>query len=385
MFVYADHASTTPLDPKVENAMREYFSEKFANPSSLFYNRGYEVREAIEKSREKVLEFLNAPEGSLVFTSGGTEANNLAILGYARRNKGKSKRIITTGIEHGSVLKPLEQLEREGFEVVKVPVDNTGRVVLEELEKELKKGALMVSIGHANVEIGTVQDIKEIGRLCQEHDTVFHLNACYSFGKIELDLKKVPADLVSVTCHKTYGPKGAGGLYIRRGVSVDPIIFGSGQENGLRSGMPDVPAIIGLGKIAEIRAKEMEKEAERLRELEKPLLELLDVPHSWLNGHEVHRIPGHLNVSFRYVEGEAMVALLDAKGVIVSTGSACSSPNLRASHVLLGIGLKPEDVNGSLRISLGKSNNEEHVDYMLREIPEVVERLRKISAWRPEE
>jgi len=383
MHVYADHASTTPVDPKVMNAMQPFFSEHYSNPESVFYGRGYSVRQEVEKARDTIQKAIGSEKGKLVFTSGGTEANNLALFGYCKANKGKQ--IISTTIEHGSVLEPLKQLEKHGYEIILLDVDKTGRINTDALAAAISKKTALVSIGHANLETGTIQDMKKISKITRQENVPLHVDATYSFGRIPFNLKEIPSDLVSLTAHRMYGPKGIGALYIGPGIEVKPLIYGSGQEKGMRSGMINVPGVIGFGKAVELREKTMRSEAEKLRELEKSLFKLLEIPDSWLNGSKNHRIPGHVNISFKYVEGESIATLLDQQGIEVSTGSACSSPTLQASHVLLALGLKVEEVHGSVRFTLGKDNTKKQVDHITKHVPTIIKELRKISAWQPGE
>lgn len=380
--IYMDHAATTYVDPRVFEAMKPYFSEKFGNPSSP-HSLGQEARKAIDEARNKVADLINAKENDIIFTSCATESNNLAIKGIVLANKNKGKHIITSKIEHHAVLHPCEWLEKQGFEVTYLPVDKYGLISLEDLENTIRKDTILVSIIHANNEIGTIEPIKEIGKICHEKNVYFHTDATQSFGKIPIDVEKMNIDLLSASAHKVYGPKGVGCLYIRSGTKIDSLFHGGGHEFGIRSGTENTPGIVGFGKACEIAKKEMNSEAKRLTKMRDKLTKnVLKINDSYLNGHPTKRLPNNTNFWFKYIEGESLVMHLDAKGVFASTGSACSSKSLEPSHVLLAIGLKPEEAHGSLRLTLGKRNTEEDVDYVLKILPGIVEKLRKISPFK---
>ncbi|MFB0502534.1 MAG: cysteine desulfurase family protein [Candidatus Bathyarchaeia archaeon] len=374
-----DYAATTPLDPRVLEAMNPYFTEVYGNASSI-NAFGLEAREALEDARRVVAGLMNAEAKELVFTGSATEANNLVLKGFAFR-KGKEKaHIAISTIEHDCVLNSAKWLEKQDFRITYVPVDRYGLLDLGELEDALRSGASLVSIIHANNEIGTIQTLKEIGELCHEYGAHFHTDAAQSFGKIPIDVEEMNIDLMTVNAHKIYGPKGVGALYIKKGVRLEPLLHGGGHEFGLRSGTENVPGIVGFARAVELRREEMGPEADRLSALRDRLIKgTLEIEESYLNGHPVRRLPNIANFKFSYIEGESLVLLLNDEGVAASTGSACSSRSLEPSHVLLALGLKPEEVHGSLRISLGKYNTEEDVDYILDVLPGAVEKLRRIS------
>ena len=376
-----DHSATTPVAPLVLEAMLPYFSEKYGNASSL-HSFGLEAKEALEAAREKVACLLGASPEEIIFTSGGTESDNLALKGIARRNKEKGKHIITTSIEHPAILETCGRLEKEGFEVTYLPVTSAGLVDLAALEANIRQETILISVMHANNEVGTIQPLEEIGKIAKKRDICLHTDAVQSVGKIPTDVNALGVDLLSLSAHKLYGPKGVGALYIRKGTKLESIIQGGGHERGLRSGTENIAGIVGLARAAELANQTMTAEAERLTKLRDRLAKLIleTVPDAWINGTMKRRLPGNLNFGFRYVEGESMLLFLDAMGIAVSTGSACSSHKLEPSHVLRSLGLKPEECHGSLRITLGSSNTEEDVDYVAQSIIKAVERFRGISA-----
>ncbi len=383
--IYMDHAATTPLAPEVLEAMVPYFSERYGNPSSL-HSFGREARAAVDDARSDVAALLNAEPSEIYFTSGGTESDNLAIKGIARKNTKKGRHIITSSIEHPAVLEVCKALTREGFEVTYLPVTREGVVEVGTVEEAVREDTILISVMHANNEIGTIQPLEEIGRLAGEKEIYFHTDGVQTAGKIPVDVKSLGLDAFSLSGHKLYGPKGAGALYIRKGVRIESIQQGGGHERGMRSGTENVPDIVGLGRAARIAKENMAEESERMRSLRDRMRDwvLKEIEASWLNGHPDKRLPSNLNFGFRYIEGESLLLYLDAKGVAASTGSACSSKKLAASHVLSAIGLSPVESHGSLRITLGMSNTEEEVDYTCRAISDSVERLREMSAMRPE-
>jgi cysteine desulfurase len=377
--VYMDHAATTYVDPRVVQAMLPYFTECFGNASSL-HSFGREAKEALEHSREIVAKALGASPNEIFFTSGGTESDNLAIKGviYANRNK---NHIITSIIEHHAVLETCNSLQEQGVEVTYLPVDKQGFVSLNHLEDALTEKTGLVTIMHANNEIGTIEPIKEIGKITRERGVYLHTDAVQSFGKIPTNVNDLNVDLLSISGHKIYGPKGVGVLYVREGVKIEPVQHGGGHERGMRSGTENVPGIVGLAKAVEISQAEMGKESQRLTRLRDKLIKgVLEIEDSWLNGHPTKRLPNNSNFSFSGIEGESLILRLDARGVAASTGSACSSGSGAPSHVLTSIGLTPEQANGSLRLTLGKCNTEEDVDYVLKVLPEIVSDLRKLSS-----
>ncbi|MFH1126091.1 MAG: cysteine desulfurase NifS [Candidatus Altiarchaeota archaeon] len=379
--IYLDHAATTPVNPDVLEAMKPYFSLNYGNASSL-HSYGVEAKEAVENSRNMVGKALNCSPEEVVFTSGGTESNNLALQGAAMANKEKGRHIITSKIEHHAVLHPCEYLEKQGFEVTYLNVDKEGIVNPKELEKNIRRDTILISIMHANNEIGTIEPVKEIGAIARKNKILFHTDAVQSHGKIPIDVGDMKIDLLSISAHKLYGPKGVGALYVREGVRIQPLIYGGGHERNLRSGTENVTGIVGLAKATELALEEMLKEMERQAKLRDKLIKnILTLKDSWLNGHPTQRLPNNLNVSFRYIEGESILLMLDEKGIAASTGSACSSKSLTPSHVLTAIGLKPEEAHGSLRLTLGKENTEEEVDYVLEVLPEIVNKLRRMSPY----
>ncbi len=376
-----DHSATTPVAPEVLEVMLPYFSEKFGNASSL-HSFGLEAKEALEASREKVAKLLGANTEEIIFTSGGTESDNLALKGIAYRNREKGKHIITTTIEHPAILEVCRKLENQGFEVTYLPVTDEGFVDPGTLESAIRKDTILISAMHANNEIGTIQPLKEIGKIAAERDIYFHTDAVQSAGKIPIDVNDMGLDLLSLSAHKLYGPKGVGTLYVRKGTRIESITQGGGHERNLRSGTENISGIVGLAKAAELAQQVMGEEAERLTKLRDILAkQVLDsVLDCWINGSMANRLPSNLNFSFKFIEGESLLLFLDSKGIAVSTGSACSSKKLEPSHVLLALGLSPVDCHGSLRITLGRSNTEEEINYVAGAIKEAVERFRSISA-----
>jgi cysteine desulfurase len=379
--IYMDHSATTPVAPEVLQAMLPYLSDKFGNASSL-HSFGQEAKEALEESREKVAKLLAANPEEIIFTSGGTESDNLALKGIARRNKDKGKHIITTSVEHPAILETCKKLEKEGFAVTYLPVTSEGLVELAALEAAIRPDTILISVMHANNEVGTIQPLEEIGQLAAERDIYLHTDAVQSVGKIPTDVNALGVDLLSLSAHKLYGPKGVGALYIRKGTRLENIMQGGGHERGLRSGTENVAGIVGLAKAAELCSESMASEGQRLTQLRDRLagLVLEKVKDAWINGTMKRRLPGSLNFGFSYVEGESLLLFLDSKGIAVSTGSACSSHKLQPSHVLLSLGLRPEKCHGSLRITMGRSNTTDEVDYVAQCIAEAVERFRSISA-----
>lgn len=376
-----DHSATTPVAPEVLAAMLPYFGEKFGNASSL-HRSGREAKEALEDSREKVAALLGARAEEIIFTSGGTESDNLALKGIARKNQKLGKHIITTQIEHPAILETCRALEKDGFEVTYLPVTGEGLVELSTLEASIRPDTILISVMHANNEVGTIQPLEEIGRLAAERDIYLHSDAVQSVGKIPVNVDDLGVDLLSLSAHKLYGPKGVGALYIRKGTKLESIIQGGGHERRLRSGTENISGIVGLARAAELAERDMPREAERLAGLRDRLAELVlgKVKDAWINGTMKKRLPGNLNFGFKYVEGESLLLFLDSKGICVSTGSACSSHKLEPSHVLMSLGLKAEECHGSLRITLGMSNTMEEIEYVAESIVEAVERFRGISA-----
>ena len=382
-----DHGAGMPLDSRVFEAMKPYFMENYGNPSSS-HSFGNSARNAIAASREKVAQLVAAEKPQeVIFTSGGTESNNLAIKGVAYRNREKGNHIITTAIEHISVINICKFLQKQGFEVSYVPVDKQGVVDLKKLEAAINDRTILISVMYANGEIGTIQPIREIGKVAHENQVIFHVDAVAAAGKVPINVKEEKIDLLSISSNDMYGPKGVGALYIKKGTKVQPIIQGGGQERGLRSGTENVPGIVGMGKAAEIAKREMEAEGKRLTRLRDKLIKgVLDkIDYSFLNGHPTERLPSNANLRFSYIEGESLILGLDMHGVQVSSGSACTSKTLEPSHVLLAIGLAHEEAHGSLVFTMGKQNSEEDVDYVLEVLPDVVKRLRALSPLTPKE
>jgi cysteine desulfurase len=379
--IYMDHSATTPVAAEVLQAMLPYFRDRFGNASSL-HVFGREAKEALEQSREKVANLLGASSEEIIFTSGGTESDNLALKGIARRNRQQGNHIITTRIEHPAILETCRALEKEGFSVTYLPVTDEGLVDTAALEAAIRPETILISVMHANNEVGTIQPIEEIGRLAREKDIYLHTDAVQSVGKIPVDVRALGVDLLSLSAHKIYGPKGVGALYVRRGSKLESIVQGGGHERGLRSGTENVAGIVGLAKAAQLCEEGMAAEGQRLSKLSERLAALVvgRVKDAWINGTMKRRLPGSLNFGFSFVEGESLLLYLDSKGIAVSTGSACSSHKLEPSHVLLSLGLPPVKCHGSLRITMGRSNTEEDVDYVGECIVEAVERFRGISA-----
>ena len=378
-----DHASTTPMAPEVIEAMAAAFVEIFGNASSL-HQPGLSARAALEEARERVAGFIGAEAGEVYFTSGGTESDNLAIRGAALANRDRGKHIITTTIEHPAVLEPCKALEKEGFEVTYLPVTREGLVEVEALEAAIREDTILISIMHANNEIGTIQPIAEAGEIARSRGIVFHTDAVQTVGKIPAKVDDLGVDLLSISSHKLHGPKGVGALYIRKKTPIEPIIFGGGHERGMRSGTENVPGIIGLAAASELAGRNLEEEMVRISGMRDRLADyvLERVEDTWVNGSRTKRLPNNLNLGFSFIEGEALLLRLDAKGIAVSTGSACSSKKTVASHVLTAIGLRPQEAHGSLRVTLGRENTDEEVDRVGEAIVEVAESLRAMSPFR---
>jgi len=380
--VYVDYAATTPLDPAVLEAMKPYFTTIYGNASSI-HIFGLEARRANEDARKTVAGFMNAEPEEVIFTGSATEANNLALKGFAFKEGKEKTHIAISTIEHDSVLNVAKWLEEQGLRITHLPSDRNGLIDLAELENALSKGVSLVSIIHANNEIGTIQPLREIGKLCHEYGAYFHTDAAQSFGKLPIDVKELSIDMMTVNAHKLHGPKGVGALYVKKGIKIEPLLHGGGHEFGLRSSTENVVGIVGFAKAVDLRKDEMEPEAERLTKFRDRLIKgVLEIDRAYLNGHPTKRLPNNANFRFSYIEGESLVLLLDDAGIAASTGSACSSGSGKPSHILLAIGLKPEEIYGSLRISLGKYNTEEDIDYILENLPIAVKKLRKISPIR---
>ncbi|MBL7100638.1 MAG: cysteine desulfurase NifS [Nanoarchaeota archaeon] len=373
---YLDNGATTQVAKEVAKAMQIIFTKKFGNPSSL-HNFGEVASKELEKAREVIANKINAQPHEIVFTSGGTEADNIAIKGIAHMNRDKGDHIITSAIEHPAVLSTCETLEKEGFKVTYLSVDKEGFIDLKKLEDAITPKTILVTVMHANNEIGTIEDIKAVGRICKEKNIYFHSDAVQSFTKVPIDVKQMNIDLLSLSAHKIHGPKGIGALFIKKGIKMKPLFDGGSQENKRRSGTENMPGIIGFGKAVEISEAEHVKKMEKLRD--RLIGEIEKIPDVILNGPRNKRLANNVNVVFKYVEGESLLYQLDAKGIAVSTGSACSSQSLSPSHVLIAIGLKPEVAHGSIRFTLSRYTTEEEIDYTIRNVKEIVENLRKIS------
>ncbi len=378
--IYLDNSATTPLNEEVLKEMEPYFCEYFGNPSTL-YSLGQKSKEALEKARKRVANAINAKPEEIIFTSGGSESDNLAIKGIAFKNQDKGKHIITSEIEHPAVKETLVFLESIGFEVTYLPVYGDGIIKIEDLKKAIRDDTILITVMHANNEIGTIQPIAEIGKIAKEKGIIFHTDAVQTFGKIPVDVEELCVDLLSISSHKIYGPKGVGALYIRKNTRLVPQIHGGGQERGLRSGTENIPGIVGFGKAAEMAGENQKKDYDYLIQIRDGIIDkvLEEIPASYLNGDKEKRLPNIINFRFSAIEGESLILLLDAKGINSSTGSACSSKNLKASPILKALGLEDVDVHGSLRLSLGLENSIEDVDVVVEAIRESVETLRKMS------
>jgi len=378
--IYMDHSGTTPLDPAVLEAMMPFLTKNYANPSSI-YAEGREVRAAVDAARLQVAKALNAEPGNIIFTSGGTESDNLGIKGSVFNQKEKGGHIITTSIEHPAVARTVEFLGTHGYDTTFLPVNEFGQVELDTLADAIRDDTRLISIVYGNNEIGTVQDMKEIVKLAHEKDVLVHTDAVQAVSKIPIDVKNDGVDLLSLSGHKIYGPKGIGALYVRDGLKITPVQHGGGHESKLRSGTENVPGVIGLGKAMEIGKTGLTTDMPRIKimrdRLMKGLMEAQE--ETYLNGHPEKRLPHNLHVRFSYIEGEALLLNLDMMGIAAATGSACSSKSLKASHVLLAIGLTPEQAHGSLRLTLGKNNTDEEVDRVLEAVPATVKKLRAMS------
>jgi len=377
--VYLDHAATTPMRDEVIEAMLPYFKEKFGNASSV-YSFGREARKALDQARQAVAETINADFNEIVFTGGGSESDNLAIKGAAWEYRHKGRHLITSSIEHHAVLHPMQQLEKEGFTVTYLPVDDQGLVSVEEFANAIRDDTILVSIMHANNEIGVIQPIEQIGKICREKGILFHTDAVQTAGVLDIDVKKLNVDMLSMSAHKFYGPKGVGALYVRKGVRLVPLIQGGGHESRRRAGTENVAGIVGLAKALQLAAAERPAMVPKIERLRDRLLEgILKIPNTRLNGSRTQRLPNNINVSIEYIEGESLLLNLDLKGIAASSGSACTSGSLDPSHVLLAIGLSHEVAHGSLRLTLGRDNTDAEIDYVLETLPPIVERLREMS------
>ncbi len=372
--VYFDHNATTPVDREVLEAMLPFFADEFGNASSI-HSFGQRTRAAVERARESVAALVGAEPAEIVFTSGGTEADNLAVLGVVAAAPGENKHVITTQVEHHAVLNACQALEHY------VPVDREGRVDPDDVRRSIRPETVLITVMHANNELGTLQPIEEIGRIAAEADIYFQCDAVQSAGKVLVDVNRLGVDLLSISGHKIYGPKGVGALCVRKGTRLEPLLYGGHHERDRRPGTENVAGIVGLGRAAELARDNLAAGASRLAALRDRLEQglLAQVPHARVNGSRVHRTPNTANISFPFVEGEALVIALDLKGIACSTGAACSSGAIEPSHVLTAIGLPPEDARASLRFSLGRENTDEDIEFALAVVPGVVERLRELS------
>ncbi len=378
--IYLDYAATTPTHPEVVKAMLPYFTEVFGNPSSIYYC-GQEAKGAIEQARIKVTDLIGARDDEIVFTSGGTEADNFALKGVAYANESKGNHIITSPVEHHAVIETCKYLQRNGFNVTYLPVDEYGLVTPDDVKKAITNKTILISVMHGSNEIGTIQPIAEIGKIAKEAGVYFHTDAVQTAGHLPINVDELGVDLLAISAHKLYGPKGVGALYIRKGTKLISFMHGGDQERKRRASTENVPAIVGLAKAVELAQQEMSQETERLTYLRDQLIRGLmeRIDHIKLNGHPSNRLPNNVNVSIDFIEGEAMCLNLDLEGICASTGSACSSASLEPSHVLLAMGLSHEQAHGSLRFSLGKWTTEEEIDRVLEVLPRIVAKLRAMS------
>jgi cysteine desulfurase len=378
--IYLDHSATTPLDPEVLEAMMPYFTDIYGNSSSV-HSQGQQAARALEEAREKVAALLGAKPTELIFTSGGTEANNQAIITYMLNNRGKGNHIITSAVEHHAVLHTCQFLAKQGFELTVLPVNSYGEVEPDTIREALRPDTALVSIMHANNEIGTIEPIKELAAIAHEAGAVFHTDAVQTAGKIPVNVNDLGVDLLSASSHKLYGPKGIGCLYVRKGIRIGSLLHGGGHERNLRAGTVNVPGAVGFGKAAELAMQRLCSQEAPLADLAKRLIDglLATTPNTRLTGHPERRLPGSVSVCFDYVEGESILLMLDHYGIMASSGSACTSDSLDPSHVLLAIGLPHETAHGSLRMTMGKDNTQEDVDYVLQVLPPIIHNLRAMS------
>ena len=385
--VNMDYAAGKPVDPRAIEAMLPFMKTSYGNPSSL-HIAGQEAKLALDEARSKVAELINAEKAeSIIFTSGATESNNLAIKGVANRYKDRGTKIITSSVEHMSVVNPIKFLTTKGFEAVFLPVDKFGSLDLGSLEKELNDKTTLVSIVYANGEIGTIEPIEEISKIVHTKNAFLHVDATVAAGQVPIDVQALGVDLLTVSSNDMYGPKGVGALYVKDGIRIEPLFHGGGQEKGLRSGTENIPGAVAFGKAAEIAKQEMQTNLEKLTKLRDRLIEgLLDpLPYTFLNGHPTIRLPDNISVRYSFIEGESMLLSLEMEGVSVSSGSACASKTLEPSHVLLATGLKHEEAHGSIMFSLGRENSLEDVEYVIGLMPSIINRLRKMSPLTPKE
>ncbi|WP_223375810.1 cysteine desulfurase NifS [Schnuerera sp. xch1] len=379
-YIYMDNSATTPVKQEVLDEMLPYFNIKYGNPSSI-YSLGSQSKNAVEISREKIAKVLNAKTKEIFFTAGGSESDNWALKGVAFANKDKGNHIITSKIEHHGILHTCEYLKKQGFDITYLDVDEYGLIDLDQLKEAITDKTILISIMFANNEIGTIQPIEEVSRIAKEKGVYFHTDAVQAVGHIEIDVNELNIDLLSMSAHKFYGPKGIGALYIRQGVKIDPLISGGAQEGNRRAGTENLPSIVGMAKAIELAYENLNENNARLIKLRDKLIDkiLKNIDYVRLNGHPINRLPGNVNVCFEFIEGESLLLSLDMEGIAASSGSACTSGSLEPSHVLLAIGLPHEIAHGSLRLSLGDFNTEEEVDFVVEKLIEIVARLRAMS------
>lgn len=377
--IYLDNAATTPIRSEVLNSMMPFFDNRFGNPSAL-YSYGQEAKKAIEEARDKVAAAIGASEDEIFFTSGGTESDNWALKGAAYALKDKGNHIITSNIEHHAILHTCQYLENQGFEITYLPVDEYGLVDPNELKRAIKDNTILVSIMYANNEIGTIEPIEELVKVAHDKGVLFHTDAVQAVGNVPIDVKNLDVDMLSMSAHKIYGPKGVGALYIRKGLRIDTLLQGGAQERNRRAGTENVAGIVGFGTAIELITKNIDEHIKKLTRLRDKLIDgILKIPYTRLNGHPIKRLPGNVNVSFEFVDGESLILSLDMEGICVSSGSACTAGSIDPSHVLLAIGLPEEIAHGSLRLTIGEENTEEEIDMVINKLPKIVDRLRQMS------
>jgi len=384
--IYMDYAASTPIDPRVAKKTTQILPQISANSMS-YHSFGQQAREVLEQSRADIASIINCQPKEIVFTGSATESNNLTLKGVMFANKSRGKHLIISSIEHACIIESAKWLEKQGFEVTRLKVDKYGLVDPQDVVAAIRPGTILVSVMHGNNEIGTIEPIEEIGKICRAKNVYFHTDAAQTFGKVPIDVKKMNVDILTASSQKIYGPKGAACLFIREGVKIEPILHGGGHEFGLRSSTVNVPAIYGFAQAGLIAQKGMAKESTRLTKMRDKLINgiLKNIKNSYLNGHPTKRLPNNVNVRFDFVEGESMIIQLDINGIAASTGSACSSAKLEASHVLTAIGLKPEQSHGSLRLSVGRWTKESDINYVLNILPKIIQRLREISPFKTNE
>ncbi len=378
--VYLDYSATTPVKEEVLKEMIPYFTEKFGNPSSL-YDKGLEAKAAVDHAREQLAALINADPKEIYFTAGGTEADNWSLMGVADKLKDKGNHIITTKIEHHAILHSCEFLEKHGYEVTYLGIDKNGRICLEELENAITDKTILISVMMVNNEIGTVQPIKEIGKIAKAHKIIFHTDAVQALGNVPIDVKDMGIDLMSMSSHKIYGPKGEGALFMRKGLRISNYIHGGAQENSKRAGTENLTGIVGFGKAAELARVNFDKHVQHCSELRNYLVDriLKEIPDTQLNGTMEGRHPGNANITFKFIEGESILLLLNQFGISVSTGSACSSKSLEPSHVLVALGVPVEMIHGTVRFTVGDFTTKEDIDYVIEKLKIIVEKLRALS------